>query len=242
MSLTRRDVWPTEGSQHHRISRDAIYQNSQIESFLDNDQSMLVIAAKGMGKTLILRIKKKLLEEGADGQLIIPRHTEFDEPQFTGDLPVTSLAGRDRLFWRDIWKLSLLLSILSHRHSYSLDRSVSESINALQVAPSIKRDFLELFRARQKLPSYFLNSVLARELSVVERMRRSIHVFDSLSTSLITSGTCVFVDAFDQTLTTSFSHDLETWCQAQLGLLDAANRLNTQNSHVKIYASIRQEA
>ena len=96
--------WPIEGNAHEDVSKDAIYIDDNIETFLSSDRKPILIASKGMGKTLLLRSKKKIVEDRKDGQLIIPKNQEYDEPKISGDIPIT-YQGFERVeFWTDLWK------------------------------------------------------------------------------------------------------------------------------------------
>jgi hypothetical protein len=111
--MIMKDIWPIEGSQHHNVSRDVIYSDARIARFLDSNHFTLVVASKGMGKTLLLRTKKKALEEDPSGILLIPRNAEYDEAKLRGTL-AQSRFGQTGL-WEDIWAFAIIFSILTHR-------------------------------------------------------------------------------------------------------------------------------
>jgi hypothetical protein len=104
----RRGLWPIEGGSHHDVSREAIYVDENIARFLDTDRQTILIASKGMGKTLLMRSKKKVLADRRDGHLIIPgRDQEYDEPRIHSDLSRKLLQSDDIKnvdFWTDIWR------------------------------------------------------------------------------------------------------------------------------------------
>ncbi len=241
-----KDNWPTEGSQHHDLSRDVIYMDKQIQSFLDGDQYTLVIASKGMGKTLLLRAKKHLLEESEEGLLIIPRNIEYDEPDLRGTLP--SKGFEHLKLWEDIWTASIIFSILTHRWDSKeevadyIDK-IKIHLDGLAIDNSFKQDVLsDIEFQTQNLPSYYLSMILDRSISAAEKFTRSMRQVDELSRKMINSGTSVFIDAFDQTLTAHFSNNIDVWRCGQLGLAKATRKLHNMNHHIKVYASLRQEA
>jgi predicted ATP-binding protein involved in virulence len=86
-------AWPIEGASHDDVSREALYTNRYIESFLDGHNQTFLVASKGMGKTLLLRSKKKALEESREGYLIIPRNQEYDDPSLNISLNTKSSFG-----------------------------------------------------------------------------------------------------------------------------------------------------
>lgn len=239
------DYWPTDGTKHHNVNRSSFYTNKKIDIFLDKDLQTLIIAAKGMGKTLLLRAKKKLLEDDHEGTLIIPRNEEYDEPQLHGSYPQSGL--EDVPTWTDLWKCSITLSILSHIvNKEDIDKNfyaLLNHVNNLSINNSFKNDLInDICDKNEHNPSYYLAEILTKGISGVQTFLKSTHNIDSISIKYIRNSVAVFIDGFDQTLTTHFSHSLEIWRNAQLGLSKAAHRLNTQNRHIKVFASIRQEA
>lgn len=241
-----KDIWPIEGSQHHNVSRDVIYSDARIARFLDGSQETLVVASKGMGKTLLLRAKKKALEDDPSGILLIPRNAEYDEPKLRGTLA----RGRfsQTTLWEDVWAFAIVFSILTHRWG-SREGFVEDSaqlqarIEALEIDAGFKTDILrDIQEQARNLPSYYLAKLLERSSGAIHKLARSMYLVDDLSARYVTSSVCVFIDAFDQTLTEHFSHDLEAWRAGQLGLAKAARKLHSMNRHIKVYASIRQEA
>jgi hypothetical protein len=244
MPPLEKESWPNDGTLHHDVRPEALFRNAAVEEFLNFDRRTILISSKGMGKTLLLRAKKRKLEEDAVGYRIIPRDAEYDEPRIAGDLP---LGGYDDLdFWNNIWQASIIFSILTHdgeRAGAQIPGGVATYIDRLDIdeefRTKIKSDIKE---RRQHVPSYYLGELLRRSLSAAQRFTRSHHVTQQMSGHFIKSGCCVFIDGFDQMLERHFTDDLEAWKNAQLGLLTAIHQLNTHNAHIKVYASIRQEA
>jgi hypothetical protein len=258
---SQRGFWPIEGASHYDVSREAIYVDDNIATFLDTDKQPILIASKGMGKTLLMRSKKKILEEHRDGHLIIPRGQEYDEPRIYGDISRKMLTSDDIKnidFWSDIWKASILFSVLSHTHSHfshgnrANSDDIHESFNINQLTNlfqqfSLQDKFIsevinDIRDSVDNTPSYYLSRILLLGLSNIGKLRRSGHILKSLSLGFIRSGVFVLIDAFDQTLTEVFPGNLEAWKSAQIGLILASHYLNTENHHIKVFASIRQEA
>src|ERR1051326_9010747 len=109
--------WPVEGKEHSEIGPKNLYRNGVINSFLENENINIIIASKGMGKTLLLRTKKKIVEDSKSGYLIILRNEEFDEPIFTGSISSKKVINSYES-WRALWEASIILSILSHSNSH----------------------------------------------------------------------------------------------------------------------------
>jgi hypothetical protein len=100
------DTWPIDGTQHHDIGRQSIYLNHAITAFLDSDRKTILIAPKGLGKTLLLRAKKRILEGAGHGRTVIPRHQEYDDAQLHGSLPQSGLNDMD--LWKDAWRAAII--------------------------------------------------------------------------------------------------------------------------------------
>ena len=243
--MSKVDSWPIDGPSHHDISTAALYVDSKISRFLEYDSSTLLVAAKGMGKTLLLRVKKNKLENGPDGTLIIPREAEYDEPQLFGTFPKTGLD--DVSFWEDLWKCSIILSIVSHFWKSHGDESEQNTMTALVGEFDIDKEFKDALLndfcvLACNNPSYYLAKILNRSVGAIRKFLKSSYRVNVISDKYISSSVAVFIDGFDQTMTKHFSGDLEIWKNAQLGLAKSVHKLNTHNRHIKVYASIRQEA
>lgn len=243
--MVKKDYWPIDGTKHHDVSRSSLYTNTPIDRFLDGDSKTLIVAAKGMGKTLLLRAKKKILEDDSEGTLIIPRNSQYDEPQLHGSFPKQGLDSVS--FWEDLWKCSIIFSILSHSWVHDIEnidtKKLWDYIDKLEIDTAFKNDLKkDITESTENNPSYYLAELLSKGLSDTHQFFRKSYLVDAISDKYINNSVAVFIDGFDQTLTRHFSHSLSTWRSAQLGLAKASHRLNTQNRHVKVYASIRQEA
>lgn len=248
----KHDWWPSDGHDHRDVNRDSIYLNTKIKRFLDTERISLIIASKGMGKTLLMRVKKKILVEDSDGALIIPSGTqtekvEFDEPKIKSTLSQSGYG--DLLLWKGLWSAAIVLSILSHvcagdEDSISDDAVLRTAIDGLEIDDDFKKQFYRAIRKKEHyVPSHFLSIFLHRYTeSELQRFLKTSNVFDDLSNTYITSQTIILIDAFDQALREAFPFNVAAWKFGQLGLAKAAHSLFTTNHHIKVIATIRQEA
>lgn len=240
-----KEYWPTDGGLHHDVSPNALYISGDVSAFLRSDRKTILISSKGMGKTLMLRAKKKLLEDEGTGQLIIPRDSQADEPKLPSGLEKKGWS--DIELWDAAWQASIVFSILTHQWTKLGTSEKNEPlfnlIDSLEFdyvfKADLKRDILNQSR---NWPSYYLGEMVRRGVKPMRLFPQSIHIIRQISSDYVISGVSVFIDAFDQTLTKYFPHDLETWKNGQIGLLSAIHQLNVHNQHIKVYASIRQEA
>lgn len=241
------DLWPSDGHDHHEISRDSIYENKKIRTFLEGNTITLLVASKGMGKTLLMRVKKKLAVDSREGITTIPStDAEFDEPKLHGTYSLTEFS--DILLWKDLWSLSIILSILtkvagdfSNKDNFAFLR---EKLASLGLSEKFEKETLhEIKNNITCLPSYYLSKLLSCfSEGALQKLRLKMSVAFELSDKYINNAFIVFIDAFDQTLTETFPGNLEAWKNGQLGLAKAAHTLHTKNHHVKVLATIRQEA
>lgn len=251
----RHAVWPTQGEAVD-VKRENVYLNVATEHFLAHDDVLCVVASKGMGKTVLLKFKKRRLErerEG-DGRLIIPRNRDLDfvtiadgiSAELIGLLEGASpIKGRRQ--WALLWEAAITLSILHHklhdRDDEAERRTVAE-LSALRPATPIMTVFSRERKGGAPLnPSQFLSRLLSlsyKSLNEFLQTRRDT-LFQYYSQAS-RHGIYVFIDSFDQSLQETFPYDREIWINGQLGLLKAAWQIHRQNPHIKVYCSIRQEA
>ena len=260
--MSERVPWPIEGSLHPDVRPTAIYVDERIRTFLEADRLSFLIASKGMGKTLLLRSKKYHLNQyRSEGQLLIPRDSEYDEPALGAGLPVSYKGLSDEELWSDLWRISIILSILSHGIAHlgpveevgtlgHVDRpgttqsDVRRLLDDLQIESSSARGWLDdISHESSRCPSFYLAQILQMGVRYIEALRKKMYVFSTLSTRYIRRAVCIFIDAFDHCLTAAFgARNPEAWKSGQIGLLLAGHCIGDENHHVKLYASIRQEA
>ncbi|AFL73259.1 toll/interleukin-1 receptor domain-containing protein [Thiocystis violascens] len=246
------DSWPSDGHDHRDLTRESIYLNAKIERFLDSDRISLIIASKGMGKTLLIRVKHTVLTSESDGSLLIPSGTsteklQFDEPKIKSTL--AQIGFGSLLLWKGIWSASILLSVLAHICARSDEPEsrlnlLIDRIESLDIDDDFKNEYLRSVRKGEfYLPSHYLGIFLHRYTEKeLQKFLRTSNAFDDLSVHYVTSQVIILIDAFDQALREAFPENVEAWQFGQLGLAKAAHSLFTTNHHIKVIATIRQEA
>lgn len=219
-----------------------VYRNGSVDAFLKVAGKRYIIAAKGMGKTLLLSYRRYLLEksytEGEHSSVIfIPSdHTYI---AFIESIKTTLSKSHISKFenWeycKRVWTAVIELSVLSYsefdlqaflndlpprseRHSKLLE-------NLLQVPRSVEYIFNEIINMSESTLTQFIQETANSIGAAFCKINRSVYLF---------------FDRFDNALETS--HD-SIWIPIQAGLLEAAWDVSRTNSHVKIYLSIRLEA
>lgn len=216
-----------------------LIKNKTQEKFLNikDDKTFFVVAAKGFGKTHLL--KEKAANYRKQGShLCLPGTESLCEKispiTGSGDLPKQAFeVVKGYPAWRDIWRICLSIPILS-----SLGVQASAIIN-------------ERF-AKVSTVSSCLVSTLNRWRDFIKYRGQYITDIDE-ALRAINQSVVMFVDNIDEALDEHVglvSRDSsargyrspDIWTNAQLGFMDAAKQINQINPHIKIFASIRLEA
>lgn len=245
-------IWNTDAQFAKNINDGYLYSNDRITNFLSPrayDQ-FIIVASKGMGKTLLLRHKRKALEDEKRGLILIPKNSTADYVTLPSS-PSKDLikSFHNEIFWEDIWKIAISISaLLNFPHEISTDE-IKATIDEFKrihlpepLISEITKAFLGNFRL-ERTPSSVLNILLQSGKTSLEKTRAScVQVIWDIYNRYITSGCFIFIDSFDQALNKLFSDNLEIWCAAQVGLMKAAWEMSRHNRHAKVFTTIRQEA
>jgi len=245
--------WCTEAEFLEELSDENIFRNGDIENFLLGERVFWVVSSKGMGKTLLLRYKRKLIEDNQKfaGITIIPRNKMLDYVKLPAFLPQEHLSlMEDKFFWNDLWELSIGLSIFLNISWESFNKAeqdnIIETVKSFEINELIeefnkKLRYADIYLTRN--PSDILVILLSSGIKRLQKIRtKQIQTIYKLYTDYLRSGVYLFIDSFDQALKEKYHDNLEIWIAGQLGLLSAAWNISRHNPHIKIYTSIRQEA
>ncbi len=219
-----------------------VYRNGSVNEFLDNKGKSFVIAAKGLGKTLLLSYKRYLLENAyqQDGSLpliFIPR----DNPYLSFIKSVKSTLSREKIsvlqdweYCKRFWELVIELSILSYTTS-----EFKKEFKDFPQRVMRHKGFLEELIGQQNSIEYVFNEIILLNETVLTNFIDDVSNYIGKKFSEINQGVYIFMDRLDNVLETA--HD-QIWIPIQVGLLEAAWDLMRSNHHIKIFLSIRQEA
>lgn len=233
--------WETDAgniSNYETFNR-FVYRNGAVNSFLHDNGKFFIIAAKGMGKTLLLSYKRYLLEEQYkyNGVVFIPSH----HPYISFIESIKTTLSQDHInsfkdweYCKRVWALIIELSILSYLN-FNIDEFLENASPKTKYFSKILDNILKSNHSVE----YIFNEIISMSettlLLFVEDVSNSINEeFKNINQSVI-----MFFDRLDNALETA--HD-SIWQPLQAGLLEAAWDVMRSNSHVKIYLSIRQEA
>jgi hypothetical protein len=243
--------WITDAEHLGDLTEKNIYKNTAMNSFLDNGRIFCLIASKGMGKTLLLRLKRQRISDYNNPGLILPTNKPLDMVKWSVDLnDYFSLSFKEPIFWQQIWELSILVSILLN---YPIDKFNEDDllilnlrIDELDLPDSIKHGLANKIKNKPFIklnPSEILANLLSLGVGALDKIRNSsIRSIYNLIPDVIRRSISVFIDSFDQALLDIRPFDLNIWMAGQHGLLLASWNISRYNPHIKIYTSIRQEA
>ena len=216
-----------------------VYRNGSVDSFLNDSGKSFVIAAKGVGKTLLLSYKRYLLENKWDATSIIFIPNQHPYISFIESIKTTlSKEHLSKLqnweYCKRLWVLIIELCVISYSNIDTNDM-LNDSPERIQRYNYILKDLI----CDPNPIEYIFNEIVSLSESILFKMVDEISNYIGKCFSKISQGMILFLDRFDNALETS--HD-EIWTPIQVGLLEAAWDVMRSNHHIKIYLSIRQEA
>lgn len=245
-------TWNYDAELAESVDERFLATTPPIEQFLNSGVhgKFLLVAAKGMGKTLLLRHKRKHIEHFHKDYLVIPRDSTADYVKLSSSPPKgMQELMRDKVFWQDVWTLSIAISVLlNYRHDLTepeRECALGE-VNRAELPADLSRELSNALSNKyviQRAPSSVLDILLQTSGKAVEKARsKGVQILTDLVKTHIKNGCAVFIDSFDQGISNVFPDDLDIWCSGQAGLLKAAWELTRHHRHLKIFVTIRQEA
>jgi hypothetical protein len=232
------------------INEDLLYETPWIGGFLapDSNSRFLVVATKGFGKTLLLRAKRLRMEAARQGIHYLPENSLTDKPLSLANVFSKQDVKRikeDPLFWSNLWLMAITVAVIK------VARRLGD-VNVHQLtADDFESDLGDLLgnnlRTITDLFAQILTFSAGQHFKArIDLQRRLGPAFRSIHTPIV-----AFIDNVDQHFDAHIlpsergSHgttDKAIWYSAQTGLAVAIRDLHPQNNHVKIFASIRNEA
>jgi serine/threonine protein kinase/class 3 adenylate cyclase len=231
------ESWASDANQIDiRALEDITFKNSVVHEFLDSGNKHFVSGSKGLGKTLLLTYKRFLLSEQYQQGAVkfVPEGRPYLD--MMGDLPSMSQPGIDLMSAIDrckrIWGFGFRLSAVSH-HPSLITAADNED---LQRFPRRLRAMLE---GRQVEPTMVVKELLSLSVGQINRVIEETENFLEHKIRSFHSGMYMFVDKLDQALR---QFPRAAWVHMQAGMIEAAWDLMNTNRHIKIFATIREEA
>lgn len=230
--------WATDANQIdiHDLE-NVVFRTDLINDFLQRKNKTFLSATKGLGKTLLLTFKRQqLTSTGAAGRMVttIPEGrpyldfmTELRSLSERYHKPLSSLNTTKRL-----WNVALRISVISHHAGLIAEDEAFE----LEAFPQRMRRWLRgvkvqptvVFKEMTGMPVSEFNRVIDETENFLDQKLRSLH-----------SGTYLFIDKVDQAVR---QLPRQAWVNVQAGLIEAAWEMMNANSHIRVFATIREEA
>jgi len=242
LSAVQSQIWATDSSQIDvEDLPQVVFQNEQVEEFLSRRNRYFLSGTKGLGKTLLLSFKRQLIArraaagDGGAGSICLIPHSGsrldlMHEMRTVSENYETSLA--ELSVTKRFWSVALRISAISHHPGCIAEEERFEVdafpqrfrrwLRGAHVAPSV------VFKELTNLSVGHANSLVDNTETFLDEKLRSIH-----------SPTCFFIDKVDQAVR---ERSRDAWIHIQAGLIEAAWEIMNSNSHIRVYASIRQEA
>lgn len=233
--------WVTEGDDiNPEQIGELLFNNASIDEFLKSDSKKFVVASKGIGKTLLLKRKRFILEKRyASSCVFIPTNKPYldfanEDLAFLAKNEIGILS--DVKTTKMIWQISLIASVFN----YVKRRNNSIVFNDVSLFPKWFMDIVNSESVRNPCHNFVIIIRSAPNVSsiVVDLKKYYTNIVNSCRDS-IGDSIYIFIDRIDQALRDT---PKEYWIAMQAGLLEAAWDLNRINKHIKTYCSIRQEA
>ncbi|MCA9551795.1 MAG: serine/threonine protein kinase [Myxococcales bacterium] len=228
-------AWVSDANQIAIESiEDVVFKSALVREFVEGDSRYFISGAKGCGKTLLLTYKRARLAErhGDRGVTFVPEGRPYLD--LMGDLPNVGKACQTLMenlgTAKRLWGLALRLSALSHHPDGGLERA------ALAAMPARLREVAE---GRRTAPTVVLKEILQLTPSQIHKLLDETEMPLEHAVRGLHNGLMFFIDKTDQALR---DVSREAWVAMQAGLVEAAWDLMNTNAHVKVFATIREEA
>ena len=232
-------IWATDANQIDILDLDhVLFRNDTIDNFLNSKHRHFISATKGFGKTLLLTCKRQLLTrlnassnqaitQVPEGRPYLDFMSEMRSLSSKYERPLSDLTTTKRL-----WSAALRISAISHHPAVSEGYETAEE----RAFPDRIRRWLSGDRIQ---PTVVFKELTGLRVSELNRLIDSTENFLDQKMRQIHGGTHFFIDKVDQAI-----HHLsrDAWIAIQAGLIEAAWETMNANTHLKVFASIRQEA
>lgn len=232
-------IWATDANQIDIGDLDRVlFRNATIDDYLNRKHRYFISATKGFGKTLLLTCKRHLLTQSMTAESQQATMVPEGRPYLDFMSELRSLSSRHERPLSDVstskrlWNTALRISAVSH-HPAVVDRADFPEVD--EFPPRVQR----WLRGVRVQPTVVFKELTGQNVSQLNRLIDASDTFLDQKMRQIHGATYFFIDKVDQAIR-HLSRD--AWIAVQAGLIEAAWETMSANSHLKIYASIRQEA
>jgi hypothetical protein len=235
-----RDNWIIDADNFNlKTGKELLLLNDELQGYLDQDNSIqsFVVATKGIGKTILLKMKREAM-----GNFLMIPESGIDKFAFSDNLSRDSVTlFRDLHNIESIWSIAIVMATL-RRVSYVFE-------------PGELCHFLAgLYKNRQvgSVSEYFSYLIHADRDDYFRAKADLEGVLVPAYKRAVTTPIAIFIDNIDEYFnkhldpaaaeSVAGALEPELWYTAQMGLVLSFFNLHKFNHHVKLFASIRKEA
>lgn len=228
-----------------------LYRTETVDSFVYNDRNLGIEGPKGLGKTYLMKSKRMLSQQ--EGILCLPQDAMCD---ILDKVTFEESMGKylqDYANWVDLWKAAICISI--HKACIQGEELEEQLLNAIKEENN-KSDELYLkiyFNPFITTTCQIMNKLINSERSLVRSLQTRIPFYMAV-VKKIRKPVHIFIDKTDQALRDNLHYiggaskmsrgpsNSSYWSFGQLALAEASYQIFIQNSHIKVFYSIRSEA
>lgn len=233
------------------LDRYAILRTNEVQQFLDivNLHSKVLVAPKGFGKTIILKLKRASLERA--GYKCLPSDVFLDRPPASPPIlaneVIDLLALSER--WEALWQVAISIALIKNSNDEMAESSLSKVAQDLDANTVLKNSITS---KAINTPFQILHAVLGGGKTAIYDAIKKSESFSGIFRR-IHNQTAIFIDNIDEYLEDYINFSqveridikekyLKIWHNGQVGAWRAIRRLNGINPHIKIFISLRKEA
>jgi len=239
-----------DASDWHLIDEDLLYQNDWVKPFLLSKSSSCISSAKGFGKTFLLKVKRKRIEERKRVEEGYSIHC-IPKSQMLDTIPENIQWGKNLQNilskynnWVLLWKLSISLAVVK----FECGKNVKYKKDVFETLEPVLCDILE-----QKFcdtPCEILKKILSSE------MKKLVVILKNTSTIMnivkrIQLSYAIFIDNVDEKMGLflfdadnpyrNTDTNINIWYYSQYSILQVMHDFKQVEGHIDIYCGIRQE-
>jgi len=256
------------------VLNNLVYKNYPVNEFLNRESYYrCVCSPAGLGKTLLLNLKRNIMEE--QGYTCIPSNQELIDRLNPDDLIIKNNNAKllDSVSqWENIWKISIILCTLK-KHYRNLENTEKQEKNQTQntFGQSFIQSISDICSQSIFISTVFCNMAYNKPSDIIKGIlqlskKEFALLIEKNLGELVSIYACIhtnyaiFIDNVDElNKTPNDGQDIyygseelvkivygkfnpKLWFYMQIGLLLAEYRLSRENSHIKIFISMRKEA
>lgn len=236
------DAWQIDANDFNLNSIEGItaVMNPNVDEYLRSTRKFVVVAPKGVGKTLLLKLKSKQYRTSENHVFVPGRELcekfERHESAFSSE-ELNKFTTHEQ--WKILWAITII-SVVLRRCDISLPSPLSSIFPDKN--STIEGYLSRLLHHRSELYEY-ADLYRAELKPLLGELKNSVAVFIDAVDEIFEKHVGSSLKAYEQTGEKRMGAlSADVWIGAQLGLLAAIRDIHLCNAHVKVFGTIRLEA